>query len=276
MVVAMLAWPIVEALPALLSQPYSPFEIVWIRYGTHLVLMVCLWGPVKPSALVRTTRTGLHAVRAATMLGMPVAFVLARARMPGDAVMSIFWVEPLVAMLLGVVLLGERVAGRRWSSAAIAFAGVLMMLPPPGLLPRPSWVFPIAMAVCFALYQVLTRMMLEETTAARLFYTALGVWVPLSLGLPWFWRTPTLRDLAVMMSIGVLGYLFLLALDRAVDATPVSGLAPFALAQPIWAVLLRAALRGGVPGPGVVAGVVIVFAAWGLFAWPGRASRAVR
>ncbi len=119
-------------------------------------------------------------------------------------------------------------------------------------------------------------MMLEETTAARLFYTALGVWVPLSLGLPWFWRTPTLRDLAVMMSIGVLGYLFLLALDRAVDATPVSGTAPFALAQPIWAVLLRAALHGAVPGPGVVAGVVIVFAAWGLFAWPGRASRAVR
>jgi hypothetical protein len=40
----------------------------------------------------------------------------------------------------------------------------------------------------------LTRFMRDETAAARLFYTALGVWVPLSLVLPWFWTTPTPRD----------------------------------------------------------------------------------
>ena len=271
MVLAMLPWPIVETLPTLLSQPYSPFEIVWVRYGTHLLLMLTLWAPVDPTRLVRTTRPALHAVRAAMMLGMPAAFVLALVRMPADTVMSIFWVEPLVAMLLGAVVLGERVGRRRWLSATLAVGGVLMMLGPPGAALGPAWIFPIAMAVCLALYQVLTRLMCEETTTARLFYTALGVWAPLSLGLPWFWKTPSLHDLAVMMSIGVLGYLVLVALDRAVDAAPVSWLAPFALAQPIWMVILHATLGGVWPTPSAAAGVVVVLAAWLLFAWPGRA-----
>jgi hypothetical protein len=47
--------------------------------------------------------------------------------------------------------------------------------------------------------------MREETSASRLFYTALCVWVPLGPIVLWVWKTPTARDLAVMASIGVLG-----------------------------------------------------------------------
>jgi|KBSSwiStaDraftv2_1062776.scaffolds.fasta_scaffold327774_3 hypothetical protein len=42
MCLAMLLWPIVELLASFLSRPYSPFEVVWFRYGTHLVLMLVL------------------------------------------------------------------------------------------------------------------------------------------------------------------------------------------------------------------------------------------
>jgi len=269
----MLFWRLIEMLPASLSQPYSPFEIVWVRYGTHLLLMLCLWAPLNPARLVRTARPGLHVVRAVIMLGVPVAFVLARSRMPGDTVMSVFWIEPAVAMLLGAVWLGERVGRRHWLTAAALFVGVLMILRPSGALPRLSWVFPIAMAACFALYQVLTRVMREETTTARLFYTALGAWVPLSVGLPWFWTTPTLPDLGVMMSIGVLGFLFVAALDRAVDSAPVSTLAPFAVTQPLWGVVLHALLRGRTPTLEAGVGIAVVLVAWLVFAWPGRASR---
>jgi drug/metabolite transporter (DMT)-like permease len=94
--------------------------------------------------------------------------------------------------------------------------------------------------------------------------------------LPWFWKTPTPRDLALMMSIGVLGFLFLLGLDRALDAAPVTRLAPFALAQPIWSVLVGAALSGRRPTLGDIAGSVVVLAAWLAFAWPGRARERAR
>jgi len=93
-----------------------------------------------------------------------------------------------------------------------------------------------------------------ETAASRLFYTALGVWVPLGLVVPWGWKTPTLRDFAIMASIGILGFLFLLGLDVALDAAPVGRLAPFVLAQPIWIVLIDAIVGGRAPARHVVAG----------------------
>lgn len=262
MVLAMLAWPIVESLPALLSQRYSPFEIVWIRYGTHLLLMLTLWGPVNASRLVRTRQPVPHAIRAATMLGMPLAFVLGSQRMSTDAIMAVFWIAPFIALFLARVGLGERVQTRHWLVALAGFTGAWLMLGQPGGVLRLSSIFPIAMAGCFALYQVLTRAMRTETTASRLFYTALGVWLPLSAALPWFWITPTLRDLAIMMAIGVLGFLFLAGLDHALDTVPVSSVVPFTLAQPVWGVLLHALVYGRVPGLGAMAGLVMVLGAW--------------
>jgi drug/metabolite transporter (DMT)-like permease len=269
MAVAMGLWPVVEALASFLSRGYSPFEIVWIRYGTHLLLMLLLWTPGGPWRLVRTGRPVLHAVRGLTMLGMPAFFVLGAMRMPVDTVMSVFWIAPLVAMLLATRWLGERVGARCWATTAIACAGAVFVIGP-SAMPRWSIVLPLAMAACFALYQVLTRSMRDETTAARLFYTAFSVWLPLGLVAPWFWTTPTPRDLALMMAIGALGFLFLFALDHALDAAPVTRVAPFVLAQPLWGVLVDAVIGRGQPTLGTVTGVVMILLAWLALIWPLR------
>jgi drug/metabolite transporter (DMT)-like permease len=261
---------VMETLPRSMSRAYSPFEIVWIRYGAHLLLMIVLWGPTAPGRLVRTARPGLHAIRALTMLGMPAAFVLAIMHAPRDRVLSLVTVEPLLAMVLAAVWLGERVRARQWAAGAVACAGALMLFPPSGI-PRGSWVIPaLSVAACFALYQALTRFMREETGAARLFYTALGVWLPLSLGLPWFWRTPTLHDLVLMSAVGVLGFLSLLGIDRALDAAPVSRVAPFALAQPVAGVVVEVVLLAQAPSPAQLGGILVVLVGWAASVWPAR------
>jgi glycosyltransferase involved in cell wall biosynthesis/drug/metabolite transporter (DMT)-like permease len=267
MCVAAVLWPIMEALAGVLSRGYSPFQIVWVRYSTHLLLMLALWTPGGPLRLLQTRQPGLQAVRSLTMLGMPACFVFAVARLSVSTTMAVFWVAPLMALLLASLWLRERVGWPCWIGACLGYAGALLILAPAGLRPG-AVVFPLGMAACFALYQALTRRLREETTAARLFYTALGVWIPLALAAPWFWRMPTLRDLAVMMVIGVLGFIFLLMLDYALDVTPLSRLAPFALAQPIWSTLTTAALTGQPPGLMAVAGAGLVVVAWLPFLWP--------
>jgi drug/metabolite transporter (DMT)-like permease len=269
----MLLWPIVERLAHALSQPYSPFQIVWVRYGVHLVLMLALWTPGGAARLVRTRRPGLQVIRALTMLGMPACFVLAASRMSLDAVMSLFWISPLMAMLLAATWLGDRPGGRRWASAAAAYGGVLFILQPFDVTLRRASILPLLMAACFALYLVLTQYMRGETAASRLFYTALGVWVPLGLLMPCVWKTPTLRDFGLMASIGILGFLFLLGVDLALDDASIGRLAPFVLAQPIWFVLIEALVGGRAPTQHVVAGIVIVLGAWLVFAWPERDAR---
>jgi len=271
MCVALVLWPIMETLAGRLSRPYSTFQVVWIRYGTHLLLMLVLWAPSGVLRLLRTRQPGRQVVRSLMMLGFPACFVLAGARMSVDTAWAVFWVSPLMSLLLAHLWLRERVGWPWWVGAVVAYAGALVILAPAPFRARVI-VFPLGTAACFALYLALSRRLRHETSAVRLFYTALGVWIPLAFVAPWFWQTPTPRDLAIMMTIGVLGLVFLAALDYALDVTPLSHLAPFMLAQPVWGVILTAALRRQLPAFATVAGAGMVIAAWLPIIWVLRAS----
>jgi drug/metabolite transporter (DMT)-like permease len=74
-----------------------------------------------------------------------------------------------------------------------------------------------------------------------------------------------------MMSIGILGFVFLLGLDHALDAVPVSRLAPFTLAQPIWTLAIDAGLRGHPLARHAIVGIVLLLGAWLVLLWSGRA-----
>jgi drug/metabolite transporter (DMT)-like permease len=268
MCAAMLLGILMETLPRFMSKPYSAFEVVWMRYSTHLLLMVLVWGTRHPSRLVRTTRPGLHAIRGLTMLGMPAAYVLAISRAPKEVVQTMFTLEPLMAMVMAAVWLRERIGHRRWAGGVAACVGALVIAHPTIAARAGTIVLGLSVAACFALYQVLTRFMREETTTSRLFYTALWVWVPLGFAVPWFWTIPALTDLVLMMLVGVLGYLILLGIDRSLDVAPVSKIAPFAVAQPVAGVLIEALLLRRVPPPERVAGIAIVFVGWLMLLWP--------
>jgi EamA-like transporter family len=145
MCATMLLWPVGEAIPSFFSHHYSAFEIVWVRYGTHLLLMLVLWAPGGPARLVRTRRPGLHAVRALTMLGMPVFYVLAITRMPVDAILSLLWVAPLLAMLLAAVWLREWTGWRQWIAAATAYLGAVVIAGRPAIGLHAAAVLPLAL-----------------------------------------------------------------------------------------------------------------------------------
>jgi drug/metabolite transporter (DMT)-like permease len=57
--------------------------------------------------------------------------------------------------------------------------------------------------------------------------------------MPPIWKTPTPSALLVMASVGVLGYLALLALDRMAAQAPVSAAAPFAFLQLAFTVVIE-------------------------------------
>ncbi len=230
--VAMLLWPVIESIPHYMSRSYSNYQVVWTRYTAHLILMLIVFAPRHRKQLISTQRLGWQIVRALTMLGMPLGFIVAMARMSENAVMAVFGIAPLLIMALVGLWLHERVSGGYWLLTVLAFGGALLFVYPARL----TWAGTMGafgMAACFALYLVLSRYLRAEHILASLFYTALGVWVPLSLGLPFFWQTPVLADVVLMSIIGILGLGVLFALDRAVESMPATRVAPFIFLLPI-------------------------------------------
>jgi drug/metabolite transporter (DMT)-like permease len=216
-------WALVEALAGWLSRPYSPYQVVWARYGAHLAIMFAIWGWGDPLVLVRTRRPVLQIARSLLMLVMPAAWILSLQRgLTPDTVLAIFGVAPLIICALAAVLLKERPTPGIWVSAAVVSAGAMFCLSLHVLLSLTAVAAALTSAGSFSLYVVMTRMLRGESLRANLFYTALGVFVVLSLFVPTMWVMPTPHDALVMVLIGALGLLALLALDRTAQMAPVS------------------------------------------------------
>jgi drug/metabolite transporter (DMT)-like permease len=216
-------WALVETLAGWLRHPYSPYQVIWARYGSHLAIMLAIWGWSEPAVLMRTGRPVLQIARSLLMLIMPAAWILALQHgLTPEAVLAVFGVAPLMIGAFATMLLKERPTLGIWVSAAIVSIGALFCL---SLDTRPSLIAVAAAltaSASFSLYVVLTRMLRGESLHANLFYTALGVFAVLSFFLPTIWVMPTPNDALVMILIGAFGLLALLALDRAAQAAPVS------------------------------------------------------
>jgi drug/metabolite transporter (DMT)-like permease len=169
--------------------------------------------------------------------------------MPQKNVWAIFWVAPLMAMGLSVLILKERIHWQYWLATIIGLAGIFAIYRPTvRLLTQWTIIFPLGMAFCFSLYLILTRRLRSESTVTNLFYTALVVFLPWSIGLPYFWQRLDIMAFVTMSAIGLLGFLTLYFLDKALGRAPASVLAPFLYSQPIFSMSLSSFLFGQSPG----------------------------
>jgi drug/metabolite transporter (DMT)-like permease len=226
MVAFVALWAAVEVLAARVLLAYSPYQVVWTRYGVHLLAMLVLFGWREPASLLRTRRPLFQLLRSMLMLAMPASWIVATQQGVGSGtLMSIFWLSPLLVLALAHWFLGERAPWALWLAAAIGCAGAVLLLGPSGPLEL-RLLLPLTMALSFSLYTVMTRSLRTESSRANLFYTALGVFLALSPAMPSLWITPSLRDLLLLTGVGLLGLACLYALDRLAAAAPVSLSAP--------------------------------------------------
>ena len=176
-----------------------------------------------------------------------------------------FWSTPLLVMLLAHAMLSERVPATHWLAAGAATAAAVAILAPAGSVAPQQLLLPAAMALSFSLYVVMTRSLRGETFQANLFYSALGVFVLLAPRMPAVWLAPPLHDVVLLAAIGVLGFVSLLALDRAAERAPVSSWAP-ALPLQLAAVAVFGWSHGHAPAVRALLGVLVI-AAVALYLW---------
>lgn len=260
------AFATAEALADQLSR-YSIVQVVFVRYATHLAFMGLVWGLRDPRSLVRTRRPVFQIARSMLMVGMPAsyAFALKTGVDPGS-MLSVFWLSPVLLLVLASVFLRERPGLTTWAATVAAYGGALLFLDVKSWPSMRAALFPFGMAATFSAYVVMTRSLRTETRQSNLFYTAFGVALVLAPLQPGRWITPSLPDLLVMMAIGLVGFVSLLAIDVATESAPASAAAPFVFVQLPIALAIASALGGTPVGRRALAGSAIVVVA-ALVSW---------
>lgn len=228
-----LLWTTIEGLGFFLPDQTSSYQVVWMRYAVHLLFLVVCFGPRYRSRLWRTRRLPLQIGRGFLMFGMPVCFILSVRSISPETTWAIFWLAPLLALALAALLLRETVRRPVWLATAAAYVGVLLVLQPPPGLHWSGVLLAFGMSMCFVLYLLLSRLLRDEPLLPSLFYTAVGVLIPLSLRLPNFWQPLHWRGALLMALIGLLGLLLLACLDKVLELSEIGAVTPFLLATPI-------------------------------------------
>ncbi|WP_382158220.1 DMT family transporter [Hydrogenophaga sp. ANAO-22] len=253
-------WAAEEALTGVLLQRYGLAQVVCLRFALHLALLWMLFGRDNGPSLWRTRRPVSQLFRAAMMVGMPACWSLGVQRgLAPVTFLAVFWIAPLMILGLSRLVLRERVPLRLFGFAAAASVGVFLLLGPHAL-PRPELlVFPVAMAACFSVYVVMTRLLHAEPTRVNLFYTGLGACLLLLPLMPSGWVTPSAPDLLLLAGVAVLGLGALLALERLTAVAPISRTAPLLYLQ--IGFTLAFAWVASHPLPGLIAVGAVLLAA---------------
>jgi drug/metabolite transporter (DMT)-like permease len=169
---------------------------------------------------------------------------------------------PLFLAMLAVPMLGERMDGARLAAVMVGLAGALVIVRPGAAVFTPYALLPVGMALCNALYQILTRKVAGvEHPLTSLVWGAIVGTVLLALTLPFAWVMPTNPwHWALLATIGVLASVGHFTLIRAYDYASATGLAPFFYTQLVWVMLLGWLVFGDFPDGWSLLGMGIIVA----------------
>ncbi|AXK79091.1 DMT family transporter [Pseudolabrys taiwanensis] len=196
-------------------------------------------------------------------------------RLPLADATALGFASPLITVALAAVILKEKVRFFRWAAVMVGFVGVIVMLIPhldvshyagvAGATAAAGAAFAIFSAFCNAGTVIQTRRLTQsETTSSIVFYFSLATTCAGAVTLPFAWYTPTMSELLMLISLGVLGGLAHIFLTESYRYAAASVIAPFDYSSLLWAVLLGYWMFGELPQALVYLGSAIVVCA-GLF-----------
>jgi drug/metabolite transporter (DMT)-like permease len=211
--------------------------------------------------VLRTQRPGAHLFR--VVVGGIALFIgfYALTLMPLADYFAFTYAAPLFATLLSIPILGERVGIRRWTAVVVGFAGVLVMLRPGVQSLDFATLVAIAAAFTYALAIIAVRNLARtETSVSVVFYFSLTGLILASFVLPFEWRTPTAKEWALLIGIGLVSGFGQIIMTDAYRLAPPAVIAPFDYTSMIWALAFGYLLFGDFPDPIMLAGAAIVIA----------------
>lgn len=200
------------------------------RYGVVLVMAVLLMLRRKGPFVAAPRERALLIGRGVMLAMVGICFMPALQYLPLAEATAIYFLAPLIVVLLCPIVLRERVSGKQYAAVAAGMVGMLLIVRPGGELSLTGSALMLVAAFSYACVQLLTRKLAGRTTGdQQYFYAALVCTVMGVAVLLIFWPTrwPDAADAGGMLLVGILSGVGQYLIIRAFQLVPASVLAPF-------------------------------------------------
>ncbi|MEJ2220243.1 MAG: DMT family transporter [Desulfobacterales bacterium] len=233
--------------------------LLWGRYVFNFLFVALFFFRGAPAEIIHTRNLKMQILRSILLVSSTLTFWLALMFLPLADCVVILFIAPLLVTVLAAPILGESVGRHRWTAVILGFVGVLVVMRP-GITIF-SWVsiLPFMTAFLYAGVQLSTRILgRTEGALTTLLYSSAGGAIICTIGVLFFWVTPSPGQWLVLVWLGFLGALGHYLMIKAYQLAPASLLAPFDYTTLIWATILGFVVFGDLPDGWTVLGAVII------------------
>lgn len=266
MIFAVLCFSLMDASVKALSPRVGVMTALWARYAGQMVFVLILVLP-RLHQVVRTRHPVLQFLRSLLLMGATGFFFLGLTLIPLTDAAALMSVNPVLITLGAALFLGESLGPRRIVGIAFALLGAAIIIRPGSSVFSLASFYPIAAAVCYSGYALLTRKVgASENVWTSLFYTGLVGTVLLSCIVPAYWQTPDATAWGLIFLVSGFGTLAQMLLIRAFSAGEAAVLAPYAYCGLAFAAIWGALFFGELPDFWTVVGALVIAGA-GLYVW---------
>lgn len=258
MAAAMLLVPGADGLGKHLSGAHSPLFVSWARYLAATVLLAPLAFALLGRDALPRRGLGPHILRTVLLVVSMSMYFTAISKIPLATAISTFFIGPIVAAVLSVPLLGERLTARKIAALVLGFAGVVIVMNP-GSGFEPGLLLTIGAGVLFGSYIVTTRLASSGCSplATLNFQCLLGtaLLTPQALAT---WSLPQLPELPFFIALGAVSVASHILSITAIRYTEASLLSPLVYLELVGSIAIGFVFFAEVPSAMVLAGAAII------------------
>lgn len=224
-------------------QEYNAYQLVFFRsagslfftFGFLLSRRIPILGTQRKLMVSR----GIVGVTSMLLFFTAIEYMLI-----GSAV-ALRYISPIFATIFAILLLKERVRPVQWLFFLIAFAGVLVLKGFDGAIPLKGLIYIMLASLFSGLVYIIIRKIgnKEHPVVIVNYFMSIATIVGGVLSI-FNWKTPSLLDTALLLSLGFFGYFGQLFMTKAFQLGETNVIAPLKYVEVIFAIIVGVGFLG--------------------------------
>ena len=261
LVLTYLFFSVMELTAKELGQSFNPFQIVFARYLSQLIILILIFN--KRSVLHLKSQYPLLQILRGTLLLVTTCFMFSGlAYLPFAENIAIYMIGPVITTILAFFILKEKISFLQIIVVIVGLIGAIIIADPNSQSFNLAIIFPFLAALCFALFTISTKFLnSSDTNQTTLLFTAITGTFLSAPFIIFFWKWPSLNATILMFCLGLLatiGHFFFIEALKVINA---SFAAPFVYLTVLLAAFWGYIIYNEVPNQNTIIGAFLIIIA---------------
>ena len=241
------------------SENYPVGEVLFFRGFCGVIPLLFFIPRERYFDFYKTNRALLHFKRCASGLIAIVAIFIALRKLPLATVVSITFAAPIFTTIMSIFLLSEKVGIYRWMAVIVGFIGILVISEPGFTSMNLYYLYPIVFCLGLSYVAIaIKQLSSSEPVWLISFYFSVSIMILSFFTIPQGWLLPSVKDLFLLSTLGILGGLANLWLTQSYKFADVSLVTPLKYLALVFAIFFGYIIWNEVPTFKTLIGSVLV------------------